>query len=223
MRSESKLRTLALVAVLLISIFPLIVNSLYIFISDKVVSENSSNSQFISSIVWEILSLGVLYLVLKKQGRDFKDIGFKFRKIDILHCILLFVGIYIMYIISLTISPNFGQTPNNIGFLETNISILYILFIIINPFFEELIVRAYVITESKYLLKNEEISVLISTIIQTSYHLYQGLIPALYVGLMFFVFSIYFAKSRRIVPVILVHLLFDLMAMLDLGKSRIHS
>nr|WP_246320496.1 CPBP family intramembrane glutamic endopeptidase [Paenibacillus qinlingensis] len=155
---------------------------------------------------------------MKKQGRDYKDIGFEFQKTDILHGILLFLGIYITYIIALTISPNFGQTPKNIDFLKTNISIFYILFIIINPFFEELIVRAYIITESKYLLKNEEISVLISTVIQTSYHLYQGLIPALYAGIMFFVFSIYFVKSRRIVPVILVHLFFDFIAMLELGN-----
>ncbi|WP_171686452.1 CPBP family intramembrane glutamic endopeptidase [Paenibacillus planticolens] len=119
---------------------------------------------------------------------------------------------------AVTISPSFGQTPKNIDFLKTKISIFYLLFIIINPFFEELIVRAYTITETKYLFKKEEISVLISTLIQTSYHLYQGLIPALYAGIMFFIFSIYFVKSRRIVPVIIVHLFFDFMAMLDLGK-----
>ncbi|CAN7433226.1 CPBP family intramembrane glutamic endopeptidase [Paenibacillus sp. LjRoot56] len=222
MRSEAKIRTLALVAVFLISIFPLVVNSLYLFLTDKV-SENSSDLQFISSIIWEIVSLGVLYLVLKKQGRDYTDIGFEFRKTDILHGIFLFFGIYILYVIALAISPNFGQTPKNIDFLKTNVSIFYLLFIIINPFFEELIVRAYAITEAKYLLKNEEISVLISTVIQTSYHLYQGLIPALYAGLMFFVFSIYFVKSRRIVPVILVHLFFDFIAMIELGNNGLHS
>lgn len=143
------------------------------------VSENSSDLQFISSIIWEIVSLGVLYLVLKTQGRDYKEIGFEFRKSDVLHVILLFFGIYIIYIIALAISPNFGQASKNIDFLKTNVSIFYLLFIIINPFFEELIVRAYAITEAKYLLKNEEISVLISTVIQTSYHLYQGINPCL--------------------------------------------
>ncbi|NOU68761.1 CPBP family intramembrane metalloprotease, partial [Paenibacillus sp. LMG 31461] len=157
-------------------------------------------------------------VVVKKQGRDYKDIGFEFRKSDVLHGILLFFGIYIIYIIALAISPNFGQTPKNIDFLKTNVSIFYLLFIIINPFFEELIVRAYAITEAKYLLKNEEISVLISTVIQTSYHLYQGLIPALYAGIMFFAFSIYFVKSMRIIPVIIVHLLFDFITMLELSK-----
>ncbi|MEW9700768.1 CPBP family intramembrane glutamic endopeptidase [Paenibacillus sp. SI8] len=165
-----------------------------------------------------MLSLGALYLVLRKQGRAFKDIGFEFRKIDILHGFLLYFGIYIVYIIALTIAPNFSEAPKNIDFLKTNISIFYFVFIMINPFFEELIVRAYTITELKYLIKKEEMLVLISTLIQTSYHLYQGLIPALYVGIMFFIFSIYFVKSRKIVPVIIVHLFFDLMAMLHFGK-----
>lgn len=217
MRSEVKIRTLSLVIVLLISIFPLVINSIYLFITDNP-TEYSSDNQFIFSIIWEMLSLGILYLVLKKQGRNYKDIGFEFRKTDILHGILLYFGIYIAYIIALSISPNFSQAPRNIEFLKANVSIFYMLFIIVNPFFEELIVRAYTITEVKYLLKKEEISVLISTLIQTSYHLYQGLIPALYVGIMFFIFSIYFVKSRRIVPIIVVHLFFDFIAMLELGK-----
>jgi membrane protease YdiL (CAAX protease family) len=216
-RSEVKIRILSLAIVLLISIFPLVINSIYLFITDKS-TEYSSDNQFIFSIIWEILSLGILYLVLKKQGRNYKDIGFSFRKTDILHGILLYLGIYFAYIIALSISPNFSQAPRNIEFLKANVSIFYMLFIIINPFFEELIVRAYTITEVKYLLKKEEISVLISTVIQTSYHLYQGLIPALYVGIMFFIFSIYFVKSRRIVPIIVVHLFIDFIAMLELGK-----
>ncbi|WP_425270893.1 hypothetical protein [Paenibacillus ferrarius] len=36
---------------------------------------------------------------------------------------------------------------------------------------------------------------------------------------MFFIFSIYFVKSKRIVPVILIHLFFDLLAMFNLGKK----
>nr|WP_239551280.1 CPBP family intramembrane glutamic endopeptidase [Paenibacillus elgii] len=95
----------------------------------------------------------------------------------------------------------------------------YFAFIVINPFFEELIVRAYTMTELSFLIKKEEITVLVSTIIQTSYHLYQGLIPALYTGIVFFVFSIYFAKTRKVVPVIMVHLLLDLTAISQLGKS----
>ncbi|GGI44143.1 hypothetical protein GCM10008018_05630 [Paenibacillus marchantiophytorum] len=216
MRSDVKIRTLSLLIVLIISIFPLVLNSIYLFITDNV-TERSSDFQFIYSIIWEIFSLGILYFVLKNQKRDFKTIGFEFRKTDLLHGIILFFGIYMILIIALAISPNFGQTPKNIDFIKTNVSIFYLLFIIINPFFEELIVRAYTITEAKYLLKNEEVSVLISTLIQTSYHLYQGLIPALYAGIMFFVFSIYFVKSRRIVPVIIVHLFFDFMAMFELG------
>ncbi|WP_139074832.1 CPBP family intramembrane glutamic endopeptidase [Paenibacillus elgii] len=148
-----------------------------------------------------------------------KDIGFAFRKTDIFHGILLYLVLYFIVIIAVTISPSFLQAPQNVDFLRTKMTLSYFAFIVINPFFEELIVRAYTMTELSFLIKKEEITVLVSTIIQTSYHLYQGLIPALYTGIVFFVFSIYFAKTRKIVPVIMVHLLLDLTAISQLGKS----
>lgn len=217
MRTEARIRLLSLVIVLLISISPLVINSIYLFQTGNT-SNYNPDFQFMFSIIWEVLSLGLLYVVLYKQGRTIKDIGFEFRKTDVLHGLALYFGVYIVYIIALVISPGFSQEPQNIDFLKSNISIFYLIFILINPFFEELIVRAYTITELKYLAKKEEIAVVASTLIQISYHLYQGLIPALYVGLSFFIFSIYFVKSRRIVPVIIVHLFFDLLAMLSFGS-----
>ncbi|MCM3273574.1 CPBP family intramembrane glutamic endopeptidase [Paenibacillus elgii] len=215
MKSEAKIRLLLLVSILLITIFPLIVNSVYLFAGAK----SGTHPNFIYSILWEGLSLSLLYFVLHRQGRSLKDIGFAFRKTDILHGILLYLVLYFVVIIAVTISPSFLQAPQNVDFLRTKMTVSYFAFIVINPFFEELIVRAYTMTELSFLIKKEEIIVLASTIIQTSYHLYQGLIPALYTGIVFFVFSIYFAKTRKIVPVIMVHLLLDLTAISQLGKS----
>ncbi|PUA39797.1 hypothetical protein C8Z91_06915 [Paenibacillus elgii] len=215
MKSEAKIRLLLLVSILLITIFPLIVNSVYLFAGAK----SGTHPNFIYSILWEGLSLSLLYFVLHRQGRGLKDIGFAFRKTDIFHGILLYLVLYFVVIIAVTISPSFLQAPQNVDFLRTKMTLSYFAFIVINPFFEELIVRAYTMTELSFLIKKEEIIVLASTIIQTSYHLYQGLIPALYTGIVFFVFSIYFAKTRKIVPVIMVHLLLDLTAISQLGKS----
>ncbi|MGF9917247.1 type II CAAX endopeptidase family protein [Paenibacillus ehimensis] len=214
-KTEAKIRLLSLVGILFITIFPLIVNSIYLFAGGK----SSSHPNFIYSLLWEALSLSLLYFVLHKQGRSLKDIGFEFRKTDIFHGLLLYLALYFVVIIAITISPSFLQAPQNVDFLRTKMTVSYLAFIVINPFFEELIVRAYTMTELNFLIKKEELTVLASTIIQTSYHLYQGLIPALYTGIIFFVFSIYFAKTRKIVPVILVHLLMDLTAISQLGKS----
>lgn len=215
MKSEAKIRLLLLVSILLIAIFPLILNSVYLFAGAK----NGTHPNFIYSILWETLSLSLLYFVLHRQGRSLKDIGFQFRKTDIFQGVLLYLVLYFVVIIAVTISPSFLQAPQNVDFLRTKMTVSYFAFIVINPFFEELIVRAYTMTELSFLIKKEELTVLASTIIQTSYHLYQGLIPALYTGIVFLVFSIYFAKTRRIVPVIMVHLILDLTAINQLGKS----
>ncbi len=90
------------------------------------------------------------------------------------------------------------------------ISIATLLFVCLNPFFEELIVRAYVITEVKQLTGSAAKAVLLSTALQTSYHLYPGAPMAFSIGAAFLVVSIYYSKTGRITPVILAHLYFDL-------------
>jgi membrane protease YdiL (CAAX protease family) len=55
------------------------------------------------------------------------------------------------------------------------------------------------------------LAVIVSVIVQMSYHLYQGLLSGLALTLLFTMFSIYFVRARRIVPVILAHLCLDLL------------
>jgi membrane protease YdiL (CAAX protease family) len=80
----------------------------------------------------------------------------------------------------------------------------------VNPFFEELIVRAYTISELIDLGVNRAVATAISVIVQLSYHLYQGAANVVVLAVMFTIFSLYYSRTRRIVPVVLVHLGFDL-------------
>jgi membrane protease YdiL (CAAX protease family) len=89
-----------------------------------------------------------------------------------------------------------------------------ILFQFLNPFYEELIVRAYVITELKQLTNSVWKPIILSTLLQTSYHFYQGIPMALGEGAGFLVFSIYYSKTNRIAPIILAHLYIDVGATL---------
>ena len=58
------------------------------------------------------------------------------------------------------------------------------------------------------------LAVLISVVVQVSYHLYQGFTHEIGVTALFTVFSIYYVRTRRTLPVILVHLAVDWLAML---------
>ena len=80
----------------------------------------------------------------------------------------------------------------------------------VNPFFEELIVRAYTISELVDRGANRAVAIAISVTVQLSYHLYQGLVNVFVLMVVFTVFSIYYSRTRRIVPVVLVHLGLDL-------------
>jgi membrane protease YdiL (CAAX protease family) len=70
---------------------------------------------------------------------------------------------------------------------------------------EDLIVRAFLITEVAGLTGSMGIAVLASVGFQTLYHLYQGTPEALYHTASFFVASVFYASTRRITPVILAH------------------
>jgi len=87
---------------------------------------------------------------------------------------------------------------------------------LLNPFFEELIVRAYLMTEIGELTGSWILAAGLSTALQFSYHLYYGWEGALSLSFQFLVFSIYYANTRRAIPVILAHGFFDVIALLRL-------
>ena len=99
---------------------------------------------------------------------------------------------------------NVGQYLFGSGIFFTTI-----LFQFINPFFEELIVRAYLMTEVRRLTNSVTKAVLISTVLQASYHFYQGGPAAIAHGAEFLILAIYYAKTNRITPIILAHLYAD--------------
>ena len=59
---------------------------------------------------------------------------------------------------------------------------------------------------------NKTLTVVISVLIQTAYHFYQGVLPALILSITFFIFSVYYIKTSRLLPVVLAHLILDLAA-----------
>jgi len=106
---------------------------------------------------------------------------------------------------------------HNVGFLygpDRGWSLpILLVFGIINPIKEELIVRAYLLSEVRLLSGRLWLAVAVSVAVQTSYHLYQGIWAAVSHLALFLVFSLYYARTRDILPVVLAHLYFDLLAL----------
>jgi membrane protease YdiL (CAAX protease family) len=167
----------------------------------------------------EASALGLLWYVLMRRGKSFSNLGLSWERKDIVRSIMLWVagslafyGVYHAINFSSLVAFGHKSLSKNVGriLFGGGISFITILFQFLNPFFEELIARAYVMTEVKQLTNSSTKAIIASTVLQTSYHFYQGTTSAFALGALFLISSIYYAKTNRIAPVILAHLYTDL-------------
>jgi membrane protease YdiL (CAAX protease family) len=181
---------------------------------------NPSRSEF----DWMINSLrqgfclGLLWYVLRRRGKTFYDLGLSWSWSDVGWSLPLklagsagfYAVFYVFYFTGLS-SVDTTNATGHVGYylFGNDVAFMAILFQFVNPFFEELIVRAYLMTEVRQLTNSVAKAVLLSTALQTSYHFYQGVPFALAHGATFLILSIYYAKTNRIAPVILAHLYSD--------------
>jgi len=91
-------------------------------------------------------------------------------------------------------------------------------FALLNPFFEELIVRAYLMTEVLDLTGSATLAVFLSVGIQTSYHLYYGWERALSLSFGFLILALYYLRKRQAFPLITAHAVNDVLGILRLMR-----
>ena len=152
--------------------------------------------------------------------RNKKDFALDFQLRDVPHSLVLAVAGYFSYGVVYSVAYQLytaagGHVPVTPNWLaQISGSAIAMIIVCVNPFCEELIVRAFVITEVEALSGRLAKAILASVGIQTLYHLYQGVVAATAVAALSLVLSAYFARYRRITPVILVHLYFDFLALI---------
>ena len=224
--NSKTLRWVELLLVLSVAIAPALLGSLLYFSKGLPLRDESEISiRLVLATIYELLSLGVLGYVLFRQGRSLRDIGLSYRWRDVpisvglsvvsyLAFYLAYVALYYVHFFATgQLLKLWNGAPRILG---SRPSIALIVFILLNPWFEELIVRAYTMKEVTFLLGKPWLAVVISVGIQSSYHLYQGIPNAILLGVGFTVFAIYYVKSRRIFPVILAHFYADALSILYL-------
>lgn len=221
--NDKKLRVIELVLMIAVAFLPSMIQSFYTLIFNiNIEIPNDINMYFLIGISQKLIAISILVYIFYRQGRKIDDIVAPFLPKDILHTIGLIAISYLAYFLVYqtfwSLSHDLKFTASNIGFMQQNITIIYVLFVLINPIFEELIVRGFLITEIVNISGRGGLAVIVSVLVQVSYHLYQGLIPAIMVGTMFLAFSLYFLKFKRIMPVIIAHAFFDITAMIYYAK-----
>jgi membrane protease YdiL (CAAX protease family) len=167
----------------------------------------------------QVLALAVLWYVLQRRSRRFSDIGLKWSVKEVIFGILLFLAGMVFHMIvrpvlQHTIGDNhstmFGQREVGRMLYGPHVGAIAFLSNFLNPFFEELIVRAWFMTVVRKLTNNLALAVIGSVLLQISYHFYQGVPGALAHVAEFTVFALYYAKTKRIGAPIIAHMLFDI-------------
>ena len=216
--TDRQIRVIELVLVCGIAFGSSILSSLHALSGYTFRSSSWSEYSWINSTLREGFCLGLLWYVLRRRGWTFFDLGLSWAWADVGWSLLLrlagatgFYAVFYGFYFTGLSSVDTTTATGHVGYylFGNDVAFMAILFQLLNPFFEELIVRAYAMTEIKQLTNSMAKAVLLSTVLQTSYHFYQGVPVALAHGATFLIFSIYYAKTNRITPVILAHLYSD--------------
>lgn len=216
-----------LILVIFVVFVPSIFSSTYTLLTGKqLYNPEAIGAINCYGIISDLIIIAILIYVLSRHGSNLKKIGLSLSWKDFPRSVLLAVIVYGAYLIYyygsyyiyyFLTGHILDASPKNINFLQTEITIWSLLYLLTNCISEELVARAYIISEVEYLTKKRNIAIFLSVLLQTAYHLYQGLYSAGALGFMFLIYSLYYIKWRRITPIILAHLYFDLLALIRYG------
>jgi len=181
---------------------------------------------FGAMIVSDLLLIGLLWHIIQLNSETMDVFTQPFAGKDILRgfglwiwCGVSWYGTYVLlWKCGVGAGPG-GKEPRSVELFRVTFSAFYLLAMIVNPFLEEFFVRGFLQTRLGQAGWNRLAIILFSTLVQTSYHLYQGLLSCLSLTPVFLFLAIYYQTSRRLYPVIVAHLLMDLIGMLSQMKS----
>jgi len=215
--SERRKRWFEVWLVLLAACGSSFLNALFILRNGPNAVPTNTSQRWLMGIFQEVIALVLLAYVLSRRNLRFKNIGLMWRLRDV-GVGLLVAGIsYVAYALGSMLVQSvhygmYGALAKSVGGRDfySHPPIAAIPFSLLNPFFEELIVRAYLMTELLDLTGSSALAIIVSVAVQFSYHLYYGWAAAISLSFQFLIFAVYYARTRRILPVIVAHGLFDI-------------
>lgn len=171
----------------------------------------------------EIIALALLVYVLRRRGLGLHSLGFKWSAKDAISGVWVMVAAVAMrYSGTILVRWFLVETIGSVGVVHSaqqvfgQPTLIAVPYWLLGPVFEELIVRAYLMTEVLELTGSSVLAILVSSILQTSYHLYYGWYGALQLFFVFLTYAVYFAIWKRALGVIVAHELMNLPYMLRL-------
>jgi len=210
-----------------VAIAPLLLASTFSLAgTDLTIGAQAASLRVCYQLFQEFVGLGVLAYLLWRQGRHVADIGLTFRISDVPKSLVIAFVAYVGFAMVYFALPR-GATDSTAGGppVLSGLVSAQLIFLIgltaVNPFFEELIVRAYAMIELEQLTGSRVLAVAVSAGVQGYYHLYQGWRWEIASTAMFLAFSIYFVYTKRAVPIILAHLYIDALGIYFLFRQTL--
>ncbi|MGO9326271.1 MAG: CPBP family intramembrane glutamic endopeptidase [Terracidiphilus sp.] len=206
--------------VLLVCIANSIITSLDILINGRGSLPNPQNFRWTAGIVHEVAGLLLLGYVLARRRIRITALGLRWSLRDLGMGLVVAAGALLAYwtgpyLIHLVDHAMYSSVHNGQAMRELfgRPSIMTVPYFLLNPFFEELVVRAYLMTEVRALTGSWALAAALSVIVQFSYHLYYGWEGAVAVSFLFLVFAIYYARTQKATPIIVAHGIFDFLGL----------
>jgi membrane protease YdiL (CAAX protease family) len=217
-----KLRLVELCFVVFFGTFNPYISTLYALTHSYKPIPGDMNFRLAQMICYELSTLGLVTYILYKRNSSWRAIGFHPKFSDLIVGFGLFVsGLLLMRIVATAYYLSFrswtGEAPHfrDIGgMLQIQISLVWVIFTVVNGFFEEGVVRAFVMTDLVALTRWKWVAVLFSVVLQTGYHFYQGPSNVVVILPLFLLYALYFARTRQVFPLILAHVFQDLAVLL---------
>jgi membrane protease YdiL (CAAX protease family) len=199
------------------------IGSLYAFFTSFTERAPPLGGWAAATSVWnELFAIGLLTYVLGRQGRRFAQLGLRPTWTDLPRSFMLVAVAVLVIAAALAVGATAYRTltgrsvpPSRdlIPFARAGIGVSTVILIALSALFEELIGRAYVISEIVAMTDSRAAAIAVSVLVQAVYHLYQGLPQALAAGAVFLVFSLYYVRTGLLFPIILAHLYLDALGM----------
>jgi membrane protease YdiL (CAAX protease family) len=221
--ADKRLRWLELSLVLLVCFAEAILGSLGILKEGPSAAKHASQIGYATGIVHQLAGLTLLGYVLGRRKIRITSLGLRWSFGDLGRGLLVAVVAYLSYAGGHALIHLFNNTTHSqsqsMQIARTMFghpSILAVPYSIVNPFFEELIVRAYLMTEVRALTGSWILAAALSLAVQFSYHLYYGWEGAIGLSFVFLVYAIYYARTQKATPIVVAHGIFDILALVRL-------
>jgi hypothetical protein len=215
---DRRMRWFELALVLAIAFLRPLTGSIHIFLSGQQKFAGSTPFGWGYATANELLAIVLLAYVLRRTGRGFRDIGLRWSWRECGYGLLLAVAAVFAISVGSRVLLGIFHAAGIDAALRSGSGYWGAAFFnpwsfpyfLLTPFHEEILVRAYMMTEILELTGSRALAIALSVAFQAAYHIYYGWFGMLRVAFTFLVFALYFARSRRALPCIVGHELYDI-------------